>query len=148
MKLLPFIGVTVVGTAVLTLGMVLFVAAARADGPCDLDRLPPPSAWQVPTVPMEIDIVPADKIVSWCHKLPSDVTLYGCTYLPDVTPNHDAVILLNAALTEDERVCVLLYEESHIVPNNWYDPVIEDSILDDPAKSGKGRDYTGMRTGR
>lgn len=144
MKLLPFIGVMAVGTAVLIVG----VHYARAESPCDLDRLPPPSAWQVPTVPMEIDIVPADKIVSWCHKLPSGVTLYGCTFKPDITPNHDAVILLSDALTENERVCVLLYEESHLMPNNWLDPVIEDSIADDPAKTTGPRNDAGMRTGR
>lgn len=120
---------------------------AVADSPCDLNRLPPPSAWQVPTVPMEIDIVPAARIVSWCHKLPSAYTLYGCTFLANVTPNHDAVILLSDALTPEERVCVLLYEESHIAPNNWYDPAIEDSIPDDPAKAGPRND-AGMHTGR
>lgn len=134
--------------ALILLPLLLAATPAMAEGPCDLDHLPPPSAWQVPTVPMEIDIVPADKIVSWCHKLPSAVALYGCTFLQDVTPNHDAVILLSDALTENERVCVLLYEESHIMPNNWYDPVIEDSIPDDPAKTVGPRNDAGMRTGR
>lgn len=145
MKPAIFAGILlVVGSALVLIG----VLHARADGPCDMDRLPPPSAWQVPTVPMEIDIVPADKIVSWCHKLPNGVTLYGCTYLPNVTPNHKAVILLSDALTADERVCVLLYEESHIAPNNWLDPAIEDSIPDDPTKTTGPRNDAGMRTGR
>lgn len=146
MKLLPFIALMTIGTALI----ILSIAHARAaDNPCALSRLPPPSAWQVPTVPMEIDIVPASKIVSWCHKLPgSAYTLYACTFLPNMTPNHDAVILLSDALMADQRVCVLLYEEAHLSPNNWYDPAIEASIPGDPAKGAGKLDTTGMHTGR
>lgn len=132
------------------------VFALLASGPalaasplCAPEHLPPAWAWHTPTVPVEVDIVPASKIVSWCHKLPgSNYTLHGCTFLPNVTPNRDAVVLLSDALTAEERACVLVYEYAHMPPNNWYDPAIEDSIPDDPAKVHGPRDATGMRTGR
>lgn len=127
--------------------IVLLTTPAAAYDPCALANLPPAWAWQIPTVPMEIDIVPAGKMTAWCHKLPSQWTIHGCTFTPAMTPNHRAVILLSDALTEGQRVCVLLYEEGHLSPNNWYDPAIENSIPSDPVTGG-ARDDSGMRTGR
>lgn len=89
-------------------------------------KMPPPEFWQEPTLPYEVFTAPANAILSWCHKDPRmTYTLLGCTYEPDVTPKHDGVIILNAGLSDSDRVCVLIYEKAHLPPNNWYDPVME-----------------------
>jgi hypothetical protein len=107
-------------------------AAPGVSAPCD--KLPPPHAWQVPTVPMVVHIVANAEIGPRCHKLPSPYILYGCTY--PATASTPAIILLNADLKGDERVCVLLYEEAHLPPNNWADPRVEATAPDDPKLTG------------
>lgn len=120
---------TILTTAIALLALA---SPALADGPCQ--NLPPLSARQAPTVPMDVYTAPAARMVSWCHKDASrmHVILYGCTYQADVTPSHRALILLSDALDATERACVLQYEEAHLPPNNWEDPWVESSAPDDP----------------
>jgi hypothetical protein len=102
-------------------------------GACE--HLPPLQFRQEPNVPYEVYLAPPEAIIGWCHKDAHMVaTLLGCTYMPNVTPRHDGVIVLNQALSQPERECVLMYEKAHLPPNNWYDPVVEATAPDDPSK--------------
>lgn len=120
MKLLPLV--------------LLFLAtpAYAASDPC---ATPPPPQFQRPvTVPTYVQILPQAEMYAWCHKDPAmqaTVTLDGCTYLP--SPGRPfGQIALSAALTPAGRRCVLIYELSHLPPNNWIDPVMEAQAPDDP----------------
>lgn len=116
------------------LAFLLLTVPATA-GPCE--HMPPASAQREPSGPYEVITAPADQIVSWCHKDAARMTavLYGCTFLPGTpTPHHDGVIVLSDALSPADRACVLIYEKSHLAPNNWMDPVVEASAPDDPTK--------------
>lgn len=119
--------------ALATIALLAFTTAAHAAGPCD--SLPPIDKRQPPSVPVHVTIVPDNVIAAWCHKDATRMvgTLYGCTYQPEVTPDHKtAEILLNANLTPTELQCVLLYEYAHLAPNNWLDPYVEALATDAP----------------
>ena len=116
----------------------ILIAAIMAASPIVADacnHLPPVQFRQTPTVPIDIVEAPPQYIVSWCHKDPKmTAILLGCTYQADITPDHHGVIVLNAALSEADRDCVLTYEKAHLPPNNWHDPVVEATAPDDPSK--------------
>lgn len=118
------------------LAVLLLAATATQTTAAPCDNLPPPSAWAPPTVAIEIDIAPAAMMTAWCHKDPAKTfaVLLGCTYQADVTPTGKAEILLSDALNPSDRACILLYEKAHLPPNNWFDPVMEATAPDDPAK--------------
>jgi hypothetical protein len=100
-------------------------ASAHFDGrplqPCD--NRPPANAQQPITVPVSILTVPGPDMFAKCGKQPSDLVIYGCTFLP--APGQPALILLNADQNDQERACTLIYEKAHLPPNNWLDTIME-----------------------
>jgi hypothetical protein len=75
-----------------------------------------------------------------CHKDAERMTavLYGCTYQHDSTLAGNAIIILNADLSPADRACVLIYEQAHLEPDSWFDPVMEATAPDDPRYAAHG----------
>lgn len=109
------------------LAAFLLLTSPALASPCS--NMPPLDAQRPPTVPYEVITAPANQIADWCHKDAARMTviLYGCTFLPSAASHNRGIIVLNDALSPTDRACVLIYEKSHLEPNNWSDPVIEAS---------------------
>ena len=101
-------------------------AAGKFLLPCD--NQPPLSARQPVTVPTAIFTVPGRDMFAKCRKQPNGLTIYGCTF--QAMDGHPAVVVINGDQNAAERRCTLAYEESHLPPNNWYDPVMEAATPD------------------
>ena len=105
-------------------------ASARFDSrflqPCD--NRPPDTARQAVTVPTSIFLVPSAQMFAKCRKQPNGLVIYGCTF--QAMQGHPAVVLINAEQSPAERACTLVYEESHLPPNNWADPQMEAATPD------------------
>jgi hypothetical protein len=89
--------------------------------PCD--NRPPASARQPVGIPFSVFVVPGKAMFAVCSKQVGDLVIYGCTF--PAAAGHPAIILLNADQNAAERACTLIYEEAHLPPNNWQDPVME-----------------------
>ncbi len=89
--------------------------------PCD--NQPPAAARHLVTVPVSIFAVPGAAMFAVCHKQITSTVIYGCTF--QASSGKPALVLLNADEDGRERACTLAYEEAHLPPNNWLDPVME-----------------------
>jgi hypothetical protein len=99
-------------------------AYARFDRPLQpCDNRPPAGATQPVTVPVSVFVVPGRDMFARCRKQPSDVIIYGCTFLP--SGDEPALVLINGDQSPGEQACTLLYEKAHLPPNNWLDPAME-----------------------
>jgi len=115
---------------------VLYSGNACADGlgrplqPCD--NRPPQTALLPVAVPLAIFMIPGADMFARCRKQPNGLVIYGCTF--QASGDHPATVLINADQTPDERACTLAYEEAHLPPNSWYDPVMEAATPDVPSE--------------
>jgi hypothetical protein len=127
-------------TALILATLIAGTAPAYAQGPCDPATMPPAWARQPPSVTTYVYTDPAWRMAADCHKDAERMTavLYGCTYQHDSTLTGNAIIILNADLSPADRACVLIYEQAHLPPNSWFDPVMEATAPDDPRYVGQG----------
>lgn len=118
--------VPAIAAALTLLALANPAQAQPSSNPCAPERMPPRYALQTPIVPLRFDITPPGAIELTCKKRHNPAyTLLGCTFLGAGQPDGVARIHISAALSLDQQACVLLYEEAHLPPNNWFDPVVE-----------------------
>lgn len=80
-----------------------------------------------PIVPYEIYTVAADVLNSRCPK-----ATYSCSYpAPSWFRPDGWVILVNEALSDEDKVCSLVFEKGHLPPNYWK-PAADDQAVSVP----------------
>ncbi len=109
------------------LAIALFASPAFAHPSCLAAPQPPISARGEPSVAYTIHLIPRAKVHAICGPHGTrDVT--ACANPDDwqKPAGHWSVVISND-LPRAELACVVRYEKSHLPPNYWGDPGIEDA---------------------
>lgn len=92
------------------------------------DFLPPLDKMETPTVPFDVYVVSNENVVIDCG-LTGPGERGGCAVPDNLDWKHHTTvhwtIYLNNKFDAMYQHCTLQYEESHLPPNNWYDPQVE-----------------------
>lgn len=82
-----------------------------------------PANLKVPTVNIDVHIIPRSKVFAYCgagHK-----TVTACSY-PDPNDAGTWIVLVsNDVPAGPQFECVMRYEQAHMPPNYWGDPKVE-----------------------
>lgn len=121
--------------AVAALCVLALTGSAEADyvlkgqyrAPCK--QLPPIAARQEPNVPYRVYVWSQSKVQRVCgqgKKLFQPIT--ACSMRPG-TYEATWVIATSSFLSKTDGACVMLYEKSHLPPNDWLDQAWEDAAF-------------------
>jgi hypothetical protein len=84
--------------------------------PCHADYIPRDMRAE-PTVPYEVYNWPYEDVQDWCGQFVRGGSEFrGCVFDQG---NGIRVVLIDDALSDEMKACVLLHEKAHMPPNNW-----------------------------
>ncbi|MDR3474503.1 MAG: hypothetical protein P4M09_22870 [Devosia sp.] len=113
----------------LSITLVLALTGGAVAGSA-CDNLPPIDKMRTPTNPFNVSLVSQSDLIRLCGL--SGPGVRGACAVPDnMDWKHHATVHWSIYLDKDdpEQDCLLTYEEAHLAPNNWFDPLVESHKL-------------------